>query len=67
VVEIDLSRCWLTDADLQKLAAIATLERINLSFTKITDQGLEYLAPLKDVKTLDLYYAESVTTLGLRI
>ena len=27
--------------------------------------GLEHLAPLEDVKVLDLYYAESVTDLGI--
>ena len=41
------------------------LESINLAYTKITDLGLEHLAPLENVKVLDLYYAEYVTDLGI--
>src|SRR5205823_4375030 len=61
----DFSNAWLTDADLAKLAMLPKLESINLSYTKITDEGLEHLAPLKNVKVLDLYYAEAVTDLGI--
>src|SRR5690242_12177857 len=64
-IAIDLSNAWLTNADLKKLAALPRLESINLSYTKITDEGLEHLAPLKNVKVLDLYYAEAVTDLGI--
>ena len=49
----------------EPLARLPQLESINLAYTKITDQGLEQLAPLKNVKVLDLYYAESVTDLGI--
>src|SRR5437868_11405444 len=65
IISVDLSRAWLSDADLEKLAKIPTLESINLSYTKITDLGLEHLAPLKNVKTLTLYYAEAVTDNGI--
>src|SRR4051812_10397069 len=65
IVDVDLSRAWLSDADLKTLANIPTLESINLSYTKITDLGLEHLAPLKNVKTLNLYYAEAVTDNGI--
>src|SRR5439155_7722414 len=56
---------WLTDADLVKLAALPRLENISLAYTKVTDLGLEYLAPLRRVKVLDLYYAEYVSDLGV--
>src|SRR5947208_12784977 len=65
IVGVDLSNAWLTDADLDKLVRLPTLESINLAYTKITDEGLERLAPLKNVKVLDLYYAEAVTDLGI--
>ena len=64
-IGVDLSNTWVTDADLAKLSRLSQLQNINLAYTKITDQGLEHLAPLKNVKVLDLYYAESVTDLGI--
>src|SRR4051812_45508665 len=63
VVGVDLSNAWLTDADLARLADLPRLERISLAYTKVTDLGLEHLAPLRRVKVLDLYYAEYVTDL----
>jgi Leucine-rich repeat (LRR) protein len=65
VIAIDLANAWLSDPDLEKLAALPHLESINLAYTKITDEGLERLVPLKNVKNLDLYYAEFVTDLGI--
>src|SRR5689334_16336918 len=65
VVGVDLSNAWLTDADLDSLARLPALETIKLAYTKITDEGLERLEPLKNVKVLDLYYAEAVTDLGI--
>src|SRR5438552_2449333 len=65
IIGVDLSNAWMTDADLEKLARLPQLERINLAYTKITDLGLEHLAPLQNVKVLDLYYAEFVTDLGI--
>ena len=49
-IGVDLSNAWVTDADLAKLASLPQLESINLAYTKITDQGLEHLAPLENVK-----------------
>jgi len=65
VTAVDLSNAWLSDADLELLAKLPQLESINLAYTKITDEGLERLEPLANVKVLDLYYAESVTDLGI--
>ena len=55
----------MTDADLAKVARLPHLQSINLAYTRITDQGLEHLAPLEHVKVLKLYYAESVTDEGI--
>ncbi|RPI77935.1 MAG: hypothetical protein EHM42_13420 [Planctomycetaceae bacterium] len=65
IIAIDLGDQWLTDADLKQLASFPALERIRLARTKITDLGLEHLAPLEGVKTLDLEYAEYVTDRGI--
>jgi hypothetical protein len=64
-IGVDLSDAWVTDDDLAKLARLPRLESINLAFTKITDVGLEHLAPLGNVRVLDLDHAESVTDEGV--
>ncbi len=56
-IGVDLSDVWLTDDDLAKLARLPRLEGINLAFTRITDRGLEYLAPLENVQA----YSTSTT------
>jgi hypothetical protein len=65
VAGVDLSNAWLTDDDLGRLARLPGLERITLAYTKITDLGLERLAPLERVRVLDLRYAEAVTDVGI--
>lgn len=65
LLTVDLRHCWLTDPDLKRLAQMPKLQSIQLGYTKITDQGLEYLKPLVEVEVLDLYYAESITDAGL--
>jgi hypothetical protein len=65
LVGIDGAYAWLTDGDLKRLASIETLRRINLSYTKINDEGLELLQPLVHVQELRLRYAESITDLGV--
>src|SRR5205814_9007633 len=37
VVEISLARSWATDSDVERIAGIKTLKRLNLSFTYVTD------------------------------
>ncbi|MCC6507645.1 MAG: hypothetical protein IT423_00950 [Pirellulaceae bacterium] len=65
VVAVDLKHAWLTDADLQRLALLPTLESIDLSYTKVGDEGLEQLKPLTNVRRLNLYYAEYVSDAGI--
>jgi hypothetical protein len=65
VTAVELSRTWVNDADLRKLAEFPQLEQIDLSYTKVTDLGLEHLAPLQNVRVLNLRYAENVTDLGV--
>lgn len=65
VVAVDFRRSWVTDSDLAKLAQLTRLERIDLSHTKISDEGLEKLIPLQNVGFLNLHYAEYVSDLGV--
>jgi len=43
VVEADYRASWITDSDLERLAAMPDLQRLDLSHTRITDIGFEHL------------------------
>ncbi len=58
VVAVDLTGVWVSDADLERLAGYAKLERLVLAHTRITDAGFAHLAALRGVRELDCYYAE---------
>ena len=48
-----------------ELAAYEKLERLDLSHTRISDEGLLRLRPAKQIRELDLLYAEQITDLGM--
>ena len=54
IVEVDLSRTPVTDADLDLLRPLAQLRAINLSGTAITDRGLAALRDCRSLKKLNL-------------
>ena len=62
---LDFSASWTTDSDLDRVAGMATLERLNLAQTRVTDAGLERLRPLRRVRELDLYFSEFFTDDGV--
>lgn len=62
---VDLRSCWTTDADLPAIAAKSGLKRLDLSMTRITDQGLLQLKPLVGLEELNLRYAELITDEGM--
>ena len=39
IVEVSLARTWATDADVEKLAGIKTLKKLDLSLTYVSDVG----------------------------
>ena len=65
ISEVDLTSTWTTDDDLAKIATLTRLRRLNLSYTKITDLGLEHLRPLEFVTYLNCYYCEYVSDGGI--
>src|SRR6266545_3275293 len=65
ITGVNLRSTWVTDTDLEMLARVPNLQRIDLALTHITDLGLERLKPLQNVTDLNLYYAEHVTDEGL--
>jgi len=64
-VALDLTASWTTDADLSQIAGMATLERLSLGQTRVTDAGLERLRELRSLRALDLYFAEFFTDDGM--
>jgi len=61
VTEISLARSWATDADLEPIATVKTLKRLDLSLTYVTDRGIERLKALDQLEDLNLYAAEFIT------
>src|SRR4051794_19583882 len=65
IVAVNLSATWVNDAEILELAALPKLERLDLSHTRISDEGLLHLRPAKQIRDLNLLYAEQITDLGL--
>lgn len=65
VVGVWLSGTWVNDSELLQLAALPALERLELAHTRISDEGVLLLRPLRRVQELNLLYAEQVTDQGL--
>lgn len=65
VIEADFTSTWISDGDLDAVSAMPKLRVLRLGQTKIGDTGLERLRALREVRELDLYYAEYITEDGL--
>jgi Leucine-rich repeat (LRR) protein len=59
-VGVHLRASWITDGDLIELARLPQLERLDLSRTRITDQGLAYLKSATNLREVNLAYAEKI-------
>src|SRR5215471_1965049 len=65
VTGVDLRASWVTDTDLRKLLRFPDLKYLDLSLTRITDQGMQELKNAPGIVELNLYFAEYVTDEGL--
>jgi internalin A len=65
VTGVDLRASWVTDSDLRKLQQLSNLSYLDLSVTRITDQGMQEWKNLPGIVELNLYYAEYITDEGL--
>ena len=65
IVAVDLRAGWVADSDVADLARIPDLKRLDLSLTRISDQGLRHLRPAPQIVELNLYYAELITDDGM--
>jgi len=61
VSEVSLARTWATDEDLSYVAAIPTLKRLDVSFSLVTDKGIQGLQQLRQLEELNLETAEALT------
>jgi internalin A len=65
VVAVNLRGSWINDAEMLQLAAMPALEKLDLSHTRITDEGLMRLKPAPKIRELNLFYAEWITDQGI--
>lgn len=65
IVAVKLAGTWVNDSELLDLAALPGLERLDLSHTRISDEGLLYLRRAKRIRELNLLYAEQITDQGM--
>jgi Leucine-rich repeat (LRR) protein len=61
IVEVSLARTWATDRDLEWIAGLKDLKRLDLSLTYVSDRGIERLSKLEDLEELNLDTAEGIT------
>ena len=57
ITAIDFRASWVTDADLRRLVHFPALHSLNLSLTRVTDQGMHELRVLPGFVDLDLRFA----------
>ncbi len=65
IVAVNLRGSWINDVEMIALARMPDLERLDLSHTRISDEGMLNLKPAPKIKELKLFYSEWVTDQGL--
>jgi internalin A len=65
IVEVSLARTWANDNDLERIIGIKGLKRLDLSFTYVSDRGIERLPQLPQLEELTLDTAEFITDAAL--
>jgi len=65
VIAINLGSTWVNDMEMLDLLAYRKLQRLDLSHTRISDEGLLRLKPASQIEDLNLLYAEQITDLGM--
>src|SRR4051812_10901778 len=65
IVAVNLRGSWINDAEMIELARMPDLERLDLSHTRISDEGMLNLKPAPKIKELKLFYSEWITDQGM--
>ncbi len=63
--EVSLGYRWVTDTDMEILAQLTHLKKLDLSLGQIGERGLARLHELKTVTDLTLYYSEFVADVAM--
>jgi hypothetical protein len=61
IVGVSLARTWASDDDVERLTQIKTIKRLDLSFTYVTDAGVQHLQDLPELEDLTLDTVEALT------
>jgi Leucine-rich repeat (LRR) protein len=61
IVEVSLARSWATDNDVDRVLVLKGLKRLDLSYTYVTDRGIERLGALTQLEDLNLDTAEYIS------
>ena len=65
IVAVNLRGAWVSDVQMIELARLPDLERLDLSHTRISDEGMLNLKPAPKISDLKLFYSEWITDQGL--
>jgi len=65
IIAVNLRGAWVNDVELVDLAHLPNLQRLDLSHTRITDEGMLHLKTATSIRELNLMYAELVTDQGM--
>jgi len=65
IIAVDLRGSWMGDAEMLSLAELPDLEKLDLSHTRITDEGMLLLKSAPKIRDLSLFYAEWITDQGM--
>jgi Leucine-rich repeat (LRR) protein len=65
IVAVNLRGSWINDVEMMELARLPDLERLDLSHTRITDEGMLNLKPAPKISDLKLFYSEWITDQGM--
>lgn len=61
IVEVSLARTWASNNDIERVVEIKSLKRLDLSFTYVSDAGIELLQQLPQLEELTLDATEAIT------
>ena len=65
MVALNFRGTWIDDVEMVDVARFPNLERLDLSHTRISDEGMLHLKPATQIRELNLYYAERITDQGM--
>lgn len=65
ITGVKLNFAWVCDADVEHFTGLRNLRALDLSFSLLTDAGIERLKPLAAVTDLNLYAVERITDVAV--